>query len=40
MTSNLEILTQINLDDLVSSFGWQNRLVLGRLLRKVFLNLR
>jgi len=36
MTSNFEILTQINLDDLVASFGWQNRPVLARLLRKVF----
>lgn len=36
MTSNFEILTQINLDDLTASFGWQNRPVLARLLRKVF----
>ncbi|MBM3179052.1 MAG: glycerol acyltransferase [Chloroflexi bacterium] len=36
MTSNFEILTQINLNDLIASFGWQNRPVLARLLRKVF----
>jgi hypothetical protein len=32
----LHILTQINLDDLVSSFGWQTRPVLARILRWVF----
>ncbi|MBI5824849.1 MAG: hypothetical protein HZB18_12535 [Chloroflexi bacterium] len=37
MTSNFETLTQINLDDLVSSFGWQGHPLLARLLRKVFL---
>jgi len=37
MTSNFELLTQINLDDVVSSFGWQDRPTLARLLRKVFL---
>jgi len=37
MTSNLETLTQINLDDLVSSFGWQNYPLLARLLRVIFL---
>jgi len=37
MTSNLELLTQINLDDLVSSFGWQNRPALSRALRRFFL---
>ncbi len=36
MRSNLEILTQINLDDLVSSFGWQNWPVLSRILRGIF----
>ena len=36
MTSNLELLTQINLDDLVSSFGWQNQPVLARILRGIF----
>ena len=34
--SNLETLTQINLDDLVSSFGWQNRPWLSRLSRRLF----
>lgn len=34
--SNIETLTQINLDDLVSSFGWQNRPFLARLLRRTF----
>ena len=32
-TSNLDTLTKINLDDLISSFGWQNRPFLARLLR-------
>ena len=36
MPSNVETLTQINLDDLVSSFGWQNRPCLARLLRQTF----
>ena len=36
MTSNFEALTQINLDDLVSSFGWQNNPLLARLLRVFF----
>ncbi len=38
MTSNLETLTEINLDDLVSSFGWQNSPILSRLLRFFFRN--
>lgn len=36
MSSNLELLIQINLDDLVTSFGWQTRPVLARILRGVF----
>jgi hypothetical protein len=36
MPSNVETLTKINLDDLVSSFGWQNRPFLARLLRRLF----
>jgi hypothetical protein len=36
MTSNLETLTEINLDDLVSSFGWQQSPFLSRLLRIFF----
>ena len=36
MPSNVETLTQINLDDLISSFGWQNRPFLARLLRRAF----
>ena len=36
MTSNLETLTEINLDDLVSSFGWQHSPLLSRLLRIFF----
>ncbi len=32
----LDTLTQINLDDLVSSFGWQGRPMLARLLRILF----
>lgn len=35
--SSLDTLTQINLDDLVSSFGWQNQPVLAAILRKVFI---
>ena len=34
----LHLLTRINLDDLVSSFGWQDHPLLARLLRGVFLN--
>jgi hypothetical protein len=34
--SNVETLTQINLDDLISSFGWQNRPFLAHLLRRTF----
>jgi hypothetical protein len=37
MSGSLEILTQINLDDLVTSFGWQNQPLLARLLRRTFL---
>ena len=32
----LHALTQINLDDLVSSFGWQDQPVLARILRAIF----
>jgi hypothetical protein len=35
-TSNLDTLTKINLDDMISSFGWQNRPFLARLLRSTF----
>ena len=37
MPSNVETLTQINLDDLISSFGWQNHPFLARLLRRTFI---
>ena len=33
-TSNLDLLTQINLDDLITSFGWQDRPWLADLLRR------
>jgi hypothetical protein len=36
--SNVETLTQINLDDLVSSFGWQNHPFLASLLRRAFVS--
>jgi hypothetical protein len=36
MTSQLETLTQINLDDLVSSFGWQDYPLLASALRRIF----
>jgi hypothetical protein len=35
--SQLETLTRINLDDLVASFGWQNRPMLPHALRRLFL---
>ena len=35
-TSNLDTLTKINLEDLISSFGWQNRPFLAQLLRRIF----
>ena len=34
----LNLLTEINLDDLVSAFGWTNRPLLARTLRRVFLH--
>ncbi|MBM4427390.1 MAG: hypothetical protein FJ031_09145 [Chloroflexi bacterium] len=36
MTSKIETLTQINLDDLVSSFGWQDYPLLASALRRMF----
>lgn len=36
MTNFLDTLTQINLDDLVSSFGWQDHRILSGTLRSVF----
>jgi 1-acyl-sn-glycerol-3-phosphate acyltransferase len=36
MPSNLEMLTQINLDDLVTSFGWQDRPLLSKFLQALF----
>lgn len=36
MNSNFEALTEINLDDLISSFGWQDSPLLSRLLRFIF----
>ncbi len=35
-SSNIETLTQINLNDLISSFGWQNHPFLAHLLRHTF----
>ncbi|MGB8984026.1 MAG: hypothetical protein WCC12_19305 [Anaerolineales bacterium] len=37
-SSNVETLTQINLDDLISSFGWQNHPFLARLLRRTLIS--
>ena len=37
MSSQLDTLTQINLDDLVSSFGWQKRPLLASIVRALFL---
>ena len=36
MTSNYETLTQINLDDLVAAFGWQDRPLLAWVLKFIF----
>ncbi len=38
MPSQLDTLTQINLDDLVSSFGWERRPLLASSLRRLFIN--
>lgn len=38
MPSSLETLTRINLDDLVASFGWQDKPVPASLVRRVFIN--
>lgn len=37
MPSNLDLLTQINLDDLVTAFGWTDYPLLARTLRRIFL---
>jgi hypothetical protein len=37
-TPNIDTLTQINLEDLISSFGWQNRPFLANLLRRTFMS--
>jgi hypothetical protein len=37
VNNQLDTLTSINLDDLVTSFGWQDRPLLARILRKIFL---
>ncbi|HJR81512.1 MAG TPA: hypothetical protein VJ821_15680 [Anaerolineales bacterium] len=37
MSNRIEALTQINLDDLVTSFGWQNQPLLARFLRRTFM---
>ncbi len=37
MESSLDLLTRINLDDLVTAFGWQDRPLPARLLRRLFL---
>jgi len=39
MPSQLDTLTQINLDDLVSSFGWEKQPVLASILRRLFVRL-
>src|SRR5512139_1088187 len=38
MPSQLDTLTQINLDDLVTAFGWEHQPVLASLLRSTFAN--
>jgi hypothetical protein len=37
MSNPLDTLTQINLDDLVASFGWQDQPLLAAILRKLFI---
>ena len=37
MLSQLDTLTQINLADLVSSFGWERQPLLASMLRRLFL---
>jgi hypothetical protein len=37
MSSQLDTLTQINLDDLVSSFGWEQQPLLASILRRLFI---
>jgi hypothetical protein len=37
MPTSIEALTQINLDDLITSFGWQNQPLLVRILRRTFM---
>lgn len=37
MSNRIEALTEINLDDLVTSFGWQDQPLLARLLRRTFM---
>lgn len=37
MTQQFDLLTQINLDDLVTAFGWTDRPLLARALRRLFL---
>jgi 1-acyl-sn-glycerol-3-phosphate acyltransferase len=36
MSTALDSLTQINLDDLVNAFGWQHQPILSRLVRQIF----
>lgn len=36
--SNVETLTQINLDDLIASFGWQNKPFLARVVRRTLVS--
>jgi len=36
--SQLDVLTQINLNDLVSSFGWENHPLLASILRRLFID--
>ena len=36
--SNVDALTQINLDDLIASFGWQDRPLLRRLVQRLFMS--
>jgi hypothetical protein len=38
MQSQLDTLTQINLNDLVSSFGWENQPMLASFLRRIFIH--
>src|SRR4030095_999410 len=38
MSTQLDTLTEINIGDLISSFGWEKRPMLAAILRRLFIN--